>query len=74
MQHYDYFSVAKTYTGVNLQVNESVFVIEGGMQEICIVVNDYGQMRQRGIPISLSIVSHSVTIGMFTTSVYLPHF
>ena len=48
---------------MSLRVNESVIIIEGRMQKICVVVNDYGKLRLRDIPFSFSVVPHSVNAG-----------
>ena len=55
-------------TGVNLTVNESVNIAEGEVQKICVLVENYQVSRERLIPISVSIVTKSVTSGMFFCS------
>lgn len=52
------------FTGVNLTLNESVFLTEGKTQNICVAVDNYEQSRERNIPISLSVTLNSVTSGM----------
>ena len=49
-----------------LKLNESVNIMEGGMQEICVEVNDQEQLRERDIPISLSVTFSNITSGKYT--------
>ena len=53
------------YIGVNMRVNGTPRIQEGGMQEICIIVDDPEQPREREIPISLYLLSHIVYGGMY---------
>ena len=49
---------------MTLQINESIFISEGGTQKICVDINDHGQIRQRDILFLLSVIPHSVDTGM----------
>ena len=51
---------------MNLRVNGSVNLTEGEVGEICVTVDDHERSRERVIPISISSVLNSATIGMFT--------
>ena len=51
-------------TGVSLRVNQSVNIAEGEIQKICVLVENHQVSRERVIPISVSLVTKSVTSGM----------
>ena len=51
-------------TGVSLRVNQSVNIAEGEIQKICVLVENQQVSRERDIPISVSLVTKSVTSGM----------
>ena len=55
------------HAGVNLRVNGSVNLTEGEVGGICVTVDNHEQSRERVIPISVSSVSNSATIGMLCT-------
>ena len=48
--------------GANLILNESLFITEGGILDICLMVDS--DSKERDIPFSLSIVSNSATSGI----------
>ena len=50
-------------TGVNLRVNGSLYLFEGGMQQICLMVENPELLRERTIPISFFVVSHNANDG-----------
>lgn len=52
-------------TGVSLRVNQSVNIAEGEIQIICVLVENHQVSRERVIPISVSLVTKSITSGMF---------
>ena len=58
-------SVSLLYTGVNLRLDESVLITEGGKQEICVAVSDHEQLheRERDIRVSFSVISISNASG-----------
>ena len=53
---------------MTLRINGSGSIIEGGMQEICVVLvsspADHAEFHERDIPISLSVLPQSGTGGM----------
>ena len=59
-------------TGVNLRLNESVLITEGGMQNICVTVSDHEQSheRERDIYISFSAVAISNTSCKCVTNIH----
>ena len=50
---------------MNLGVIDSALITEGGVQEICVGVEDHAKSRERDIPISLVIVIHNANISMW---------
>lgn len=52
------------HTGVNLKVNGLVNLTEGEVGGICLTIDYPEQSRERVIPISVSFVCNSPTIGM----------
>ena len=50
---------------MNLGVIDSALITEGGVQEICVGVEDHAKSRERDIPISLLLVMHSADISMW---------
>ena len=51
---------------MNLRLNESIFLTEGEIKEICVTVGNDEQLRERDIPISLSVMVNNITSGKYT--------
>ena len=45
--------------GVNLELNESIYMIEGDVMKICVVNSDPEQAVERDIPFSLLVAHNS---------------
>ena len=50
---------------MNLDVIESVLLVEGGTQKICVYVDDLVQTRERDISISYFVVTHTANTSMY---------
>ena len=51
------------YIGVHIQVNESIQLIEGEMKKACVVLDD-DKVREREIPVLLTILFNDIASGM----------
>ena len=49
------------YTGIHIQINESIQLIEGRMKETCLLVVDE-KVREREIAVYIAIMLNSVSI------------
>ena len=48
--------------GVSVQVTEVIYLTEGEIEEVCVAVNST-QLRERPVPLNLSIILDSLTSG-----------